>query len=148
MSESELNYNFFFNSVSFQNFNDREDVLRRAKLIRGLDGGGGRAYVKVMGVQSEPQLWITEDCSRKNREQKQELIKFQREVHKRFPSKHCEIKYDKLYVDNEVYVWSEKQHRIERISSSHQHPGMPFQPVPQKYAKTLLGIDESELQSR
>ena len=54
----------------------------------------------------------------------------------------------KLYVDNEVYVWSEKQQRIERISSSHQHPGMPFQPVPQKYAKTLLGIDESELQSR
>ena len=94
------------------------------------------------------QLWITEDTSRRHREQRQELIKFSREVHKRFPAKHCEIKYDKLYVDNEVYVWSEKQQRIERISSSHQHPGMPFQPVPQKYAKTLLGIDESELQSR
>ena len=135
-------------SVSFQNFNDREDVLRRAKLIRGLDGGGGRAFVKVMGCQSEPQLWITEDTSRRHREQRQELIKFQREVLKRFPNKHCDIKYDKLYVDNEVYVWSEKQQRIERISSSHQHPGMPFQPVPHKYAKTLLGIDESELQSR
>ena len=42
--------------MSFQNFNDREDVLRRAKLIRGLDGGGGRAYVKPMGIQSEPQV--------------------------------------------------------------------------------------------
>ena len=44
--------------MSFQNFNDREDVLRRAKLIRGLDGGGGRAYVKPMGIQSEPQVSI------------------------------------------------------------------------------------------
>lgn len=139
-------------TVSFQNYNDREEVLRRSKLIRGLDGGAGRG-VKAMGSQSEPQLYITEDSSRRVREQRQELIKFSREVHKRFPSKHCEIKYDKLYVDNEVYVWSEKHQRIERVSGSHHHNNpaaninsiLPLRP---KYAKTLLQIDEADLQSR
>ena len=50
--------------VSFQNYNDREEVLRRSKLIRGLDGGAGRG-VKAMGCQSEPHLYITEDTSRR-----------------------------------------------------------------------------------
>lgn len=70
-------------SVSFQSYNDREEVLRRSKLIRGLDGGAGRG-IKVMGCQSEPQLYITEDSSRRVREQRSELIKFSREVHRRF----------------------------------------------------------------
>ena len=97
-------------SVSFQNYNDREEVLRRSKLIRGnsTPGAKGRG-VKPMGCHSEPHLYITEDTSRRVREHRSELIKFSREVHRRFPSKHCEIKYDKLYVDNEVYVWSDKQ---------------------------------------
>ena len=106
--------------MSFQNYNDREEVLRRSKLIRGFDGSAGKG-IRPMGTQSEPHLYITEDSSRRVREQRQELIKFSREVHRRFPSKHCQIKYDKLYVDNEVYVWSDKHQKIERISPIHHH---------------------------
>ena len=51
-------------------------------------------------------------------------------------SKHCEIKYDKLYVDNEVYVWSDKQHKIERISPSH-HRSIPHT----SQGDLLRGID-------
>jgi len=149
--------------VSFQNYNDREEVLRGSKLIRGLStpGASGRG-VKPMGCRSEPHLYITEDTSRRVREHRSELIKFSREVHRRFPNKHCEIKYDKLYVDNEVYVWSDKQQKIERISSGH-HRSIPSAsqnniqnsfsrnqlhvPDP-KYSKTLLEIDEADLQSR
>ena len=139
--------------MSFQNYNDREEVLRRSKLIRGFDGGASRG-IKPMGCQSEPHLYITEDTSRRVREQRSELIKFSREVHRRFPSKHCEIKYDKLYVDNEVYVWDDKHQKIERISPSHHHSNpvastaMSLTRVPQKYSKTLLEIDEADLQSR
>jgi hypothetical protein len=60
-------------------------------------------------------------------------------------------------VDNDVYVWSEKSQKIERISSSHHtlplnssggnYPAAASR-VPQKYAKTLLEIDEDDLQSR
>ena len=107
--------------VSFQNYNDREEVLRRSKLIRGYSGGGVSCGVKSIGTQSEPRLYITEDSSRRVREQRSELIKFSREVHQRFPTKHCQIKYDKLYVDNEVYVWSDKHQKIERISPIHHH---------------------------
>ena len=88
--------------MSFQNYNDREEVLRRSKLIRGLSTPGAKGHgVKPMGCHSEPHIYITEDTSRRVREHRSELIKFSREVHRRFPSKHCEIKYDKLYVDNE-----------------------------------------------
>ena len=118
-----------------------------------------------MGCHSEPHLYITEDTSRRVREHRSELIKFSREVHRRFPSKHCEIKYDKLYVDNEVYVWSDKQHKIERISPSHhryagssQNTAATINTIPKhdrpttvpdsKYSRTLLEIDEADLQSR
>ena len=72
--------------MSFQNYNDREEVLRRSKLIRGLStpGASGRG-VKPMGCHSEPHLYITEDTSRRVREHRSELIKFSREVHRRFP---------------------------------------------------------------
>ena len=80
------NIKFFEFSVSFQNYNDREEVLRRSKLIRGLStpGASGRG-VKPMGCHSEPHLYITEDTSRRVREHRSELIKFSREVHRRFP---------------------------------------------------------------
>ena len=54
------NINFFEFSVSFQNYNDREEVLRRSKLIRGLStpGASGRG-VKPMGCHSAPHLYLT-----------------------------------------------------------------------------------------
>ena len=131
-------------SVSFQNYNDKEEILRRSKLIRGIDGGAGHG-VAALGSQTEPQLYITEESSRKIRTCRQELMKFCREIHKRFPDKRCDIKYDRLFVDNDVYVWNEKSGRIERIGSA---TGSDPKKSPSKYSKTFLEVDEEEIHSR
>ena len=55
--------------VHFANYNDKEDVLRKAKLLKGL------------GVH------ISEDFSRKVREHRQELNKFMKEVRARDPAR-------------------------------------------------------------
>ena len=107
--------------VSFQNYNDKEDILRRSKLIRGFGEGttGGKPGVPALGSQLAPGLYITEDTSRRTREQRAELVRFSREIRKRHPEKHCVIRTDRLYVDNDyVYAWSEKNQRIERIHSN------------------------------
>ena len=128
--------------MSFQNYNDKEEILRRSKLIRGNDGSAGHG-VAALGSQLEPQLYITEESSRKVRASRQELLKFCREIHKRFPDKRCDIKYDRLFVDNDVYVWNDKSGRIERIGSGVEHKKSPS-----KYSKTFLEVDEEEIQSR
>ena len=55
--------------VHFANYNDKEDVLRKAKLLKGL------------GVH------ISEDFSRKVREHRQELNKFMKEIRARDPAR-------------------------------------------------------------
>ena len=83
-----------------------------------------------------------------------ELLKFCREIHKRFPDKRCDIKYDRLFVDNDVYVWNEKIGRIERIGSgssssgSSVGSGIDSKKSPSKYSKTFLEVDEEDIQSR
>jgi hypothetical protein len=139
-------------SVSFPNYNDKEEILRRSKLIRGIEGSSGHG-VAALGSQLEPQLHITEESSRKVRASRQELLKFCREIHKRFPDKKCDIKYDRLFVDNDVYVWNEKIGRIERIGSgsgsgSGTVAGIEFKKSSSKYSKTFLEVDEDDVQSR
>jgi hypothetical protein len=81
------------------------------------------------------------------------LLKFCREIHKRYPDKKCDIKYDRLFVDNDVYVWNEKIGRIERIGSgsgsgSGTVAGIEFKKSSSKYSKTFLEVDEDDVQSR
>jgi len=81
-----------------------------------------------------------------------ELLKFCREIHKRFPDKRCDIKYDRLFVDNDVYVWNEKIGRIERVGSGSSTgsagSGLDSKKSPSKYSKTFLEVDEEDIQSR
>ena len=55
--------------VHFANYNDKEDVLRKAKLLKGAG------------------IHISEDFSRKVREHRQELNKFMKEIRARDPAR-------------------------------------------------------------
>lgn len=145
-------------TVTFQNYSDKEDVLRRAKLIRGTEGACG---VAAIGSQLAPGLYITEDASRKAREARAELVRFWREIRKRHPEKQCSIRTDRLYVDKDhVYAWNEKNQRIERVGPAGPHwsgstpsllgpqpsPSPAAQrPQVQKYAESLNELDEEDL---
>ena len=73
--------------VSFEEFKDRDEVLRKAGLLRGTS------------------IHVTEDMSRRVRESRQELRRFMREVRKHSPEKHCKIQYDKLLVDDKIFIF-------------------------------------------
>ena len=75
--------------VTFENFKDREDVLRNSKVLR-------RSSVTV-----------TEDLSKRTRESRQELRKFMRNVKRTAPEKLCFLQYDRLFVDHKIFVWNE-----------------------------------------
>ena len=80
--------------VTFENFDDREDVLQSSLVSMG------RSSVSV-----------TEDLSQKTREARQELKRFVREVRKINPEKRCFVKYDKLFIDGKMFVYSEVEGR-------------------------------------
>ena len=88
--------------VSFEEFSDREQVLRKAAMLKGSN------------------IHITEDMSRfpdltphnqprhvfcrKVRESRQELRKYMREVKKNCPGTVCNLQYDKLYVNHRPVI--------------------------------------------
>ena len=81
--------------VTFEEFNDKEEVLKIAKLK------------KFSGFS------ITEDLSKKTREARQELRKFMREVKSNSPGKNCFIEQDKLFVfvDGRIFLYNEREGR-------------------------------------
>ena len=81
--------------VTFESFRDKEDVLASSKVSMG------RSAVTV-----------TEDLSQKTREARQELRRFMREVRKINPEKRCFLKYDKLFIDGKMFVYSEAEGRV------------------------------------
>ena len=78
--------------VSFSYFKDREEVWQKSKL-----------------VHTSSQLLVTEDMSKKTREARHELQKQLVSLARARPSKKAFIRYDKLYVDGQVFVWSEEE---------------------------------------
>ena len=64
------------------------------------------------------QVTVTEDLSKRTRESRQELRKFMRNIKKRNPERHCVLEYDKLLVDNKIYVWNDILCQVTR--SSHE----------------------------
>ena len=72
----------------------QEDVLRTAGLLRGSS------------------VHVTEDMNRKTRESRTELRRFMRAVKRANPGLQCVLQYDKLLLDNKVFVWSEAQGRV------------------------------------
>ena len=75
--------------VTFESFKDREDVLKNSKALQ-------ISHIRV-----------TEDLSKRTRESRQELRKFMRTVKKTNPERRCFLEYDRLYVDQKIYVWND-----------------------------------------
>ncbi|XP_023327225.1 uncharacterized protein LOC111700521 [Eurytemora carolleeae] len=82
--------------VSFLHFKDREEILSKSKLLKSTN------------------VYVSEDLSRKTREHRQELQKYMRKIKMRAPNKKCSIRYDKLFIDNQAYVYDEGEGRVVR----------------------------------
>ncbi len=99
---SRLNYGPDFRGhkpiqVCLVNYRDKEELLRKARLLKGSN------------------IYISEDFSRKVREHRNELIKFMKEVKNRDPSRRMTLRYDKLYVGNDVFFFNDRTGRVERL---------------------------------
>jgi len=75
---------------------DREEVLSKSKLLKSAN------------------IYVSEDLSRKTREHRNELFKYMRFIKKRAPNKKCVIRYDKLFVDNDVFIYDENEGKVVR----------------------------------
>lgn len=59
-------------------------------------------------------MYITEDYSRKVRRHREELLKFAKLMKSRANVK-CLLQYDRLYVDNECYLYNEIEQRVQKV---------------------------------
>ena len=81
--------------ATFAYFKDRNEVFKKSKLMR-----------------TNSSIMITEDMSKKTREARHELQKYLVHLARSSPSKKAVIRYDKLYVDGEVFVFSEEEGKV------------------------------------
>jgi len=80
--------------VTFEVFKDREEVLRKGNMLKGSN------------------IHIGEDMSKRIRESRGELRKYMRKIKKANPEATCFMQYDKLYVNNKIYVFNDLQGRV------------------------------------
>ena len=76
--------------VCFSHFKDKEEIFKKSKLLK-----------------TSSSIFVTEDMSKKTREARQELQKYLVNLAKTNPSKKAVIRYDKLYIDGAIFVFSE-----------------------------------------
>jgi len=81
----------------FSKWSDKEEVLRKRQLL------------KMKGIQLE------EDLSRAGRARRRELEKLMRSIKGRDPDRRCFLTYDRLVVDDNVYIFNELDGRVERL---------------------------------
>ena len=93
--------------VTFHLFKDKEDILRKSPLLRGTN------------------IYITEDYSRKVRKHREELLKFAKMVKARQTGVRCLLQYDRLYVDNDVYLYNDVEQRVQRVLMKIPEGGEP-----------------------
>ena len=110
---SRLNYGPDFRGhkpiqVCLVNYRDKEEILRKARLLKGSN------------------IYISEDFSRKVREHRNELIKFMKEVKNRDPTRRMTLRYDKLYVGNDVFFFNDRTGRVERLHTPLEVNGGQF----------------------
>ena len=99
--------------VCLVHYRDKEEVLRKARLLKGSN------------------IYVSEDFSRKVREHRNELFKFMKEVRSRDPARRMTLRYDKLYIGNDIFFVNDRTRRVERM---HQHID-----AGQSFSSTSLG---------
>ena len=80
--------------VTFKNFREREEIYKKASMLRGTG------------------LHIAEDISKQTKDKRTELRNFMRDLKKKDPSIKYYLAYDKLYVDDKCYVWSDIENQV------------------------------------
>ena len=90
--------------VTFEEFRDREEVLKNSKLLK------------------KPTISVTEDLSKRTRVARQELRRLVRHVKKVNPEKRCCLQYDKLYVDGKCFVWNDHRGKVTNPESFVRYP--------------------------
>jgi hypothetical protein len=83
--------------VTFHLFKDKEDLLRKSAFLRGTN------------------VYITEDYSRKTRKHREELLRFAKMIKMKQMGARCLLQYDRLYVDNEVYLYNEVEQTVQKV---------------------------------
>ena len=71
--------------VTFEEFKDRENVLKNAKVLKN------------------SMVTVTEDFSKQTRESRQKLRKLMKMMKKTNPNKQFFLEQDKLFVDNKIF---------------------------------------------
>ncbi|CAB4067269.1 unnamed protein product [Lepeophtheirus salmonis] len=87
-------------TVSFDKWHDKEDVLRKGKLLRG------------------SHIYVGEDFSKKVKEHRAELMRFMREIKRRNPKVKCSLKYDKLFINKDIYAYNDMSGMVEQIRNT------------------------------
>ena len=86
-------------TVTFRHFKDREDILKASRFLKITDD-----YV-----------YITEDISKSTREAQQELRRFLNMVRKTKPDVKASLRYDRLFIDGEIFIYNSEKQAVELI---------------------------------
>ena len=97
--------------VTFEEFKDREEVLRKAGVLKGNNIHVTEDMSRSRTVSSRMLLHPV-FISRRVRESRTELRKFMRDVKKQNPAANILLQYDKLFVNHRCYVWSDFQGKV------------------------------------
>ena len=73
-------------------------------------------------------IHVTEDMNKKTRDSRTELRRFMRAVKRNNPGASCVLHYDKLYVDNKVFVYNDVQGKV--IQQNHEEQTNGIFPLP------------------
>ena len=110
--------------VTFEEFKDRDEVLRKAGLLKGGN------------------IHVTEDMSRRVRESRQELRRFMRDVRRANPASVCNLQYDSLYVDKKCFKYNPVEGRV--VEHSAGAVSTQTGPSPTLCLSVCLGLPGSE----
>ena len=102
--------------VTFENYKDKEDVLRKGGLLKGSN------------------IHVTEDMNKKTRDSRMELRRFMRAVKRNNPGANYVLHYDKLYVDNKVFVYNDIKGKVIEQTHEEENGGIFPLPSPRPYS--------------
>ena len=88
--------------VTFESFRQREEVYKKAGMLRGTG------------------LHISEDMTKQTKDKRNELRNYMRDVKKKDPSTKYYLAYDRLYVEDKCYKWSDEENKV--IETDEQPP--------------------------
>ena len=85
---------------------DKEEIMRKTKFLKGSS------------------VYVGEDFSKRVRDQRHELQKFMKMMRGRRPAARFSLRYDKLFVDRDVFIFNDLTGQVEQV----HHPDRDYGP--------------------